>query len=79
MSGAAKQINVLAKLSEITEVCRTKFLFYEFPETSNTIQIGTVWRQIDKIDSNSYAVLLNEFAPLLALSRNREMGRPAYW
>ncbi len=65
MSGAAKQINVLAKICEITEVCRTKFLFYEFPETFNKVQIGTVWRQKDKIYSNCFCVLLNEFAPLV--------------
>ena len=59
------QINVLAKLSEILKY-EEPSSFYEFPKTFNTIQIGTVWRQIDKIDPNClWPVFLNEFAPLV--------------
>ena len=65
MSCAAKQIDVLAKICEITEVCGTQLFFYEFPKTFYKVQIGAVRRQKDKIDSKCLCVFLNEFASLV--------------
>ena len=66
MRSAAKQIDVLAKICESTGVCGTQLLLYMFPKTFNTIQIGGVWRQKDKIDSKClWPLFLNEFASLV--------------
>ena len=40
-------------------------LGYKFPKALNKVQIGTVRRQIEKIDPKCFCVLLNEFAPLV--------------
>ena len=40
MSPFAKQIDVLAKICDSTEICGTLFFLYEFPKTYNTVQFA---------------------------------------